>query len=127
MSVTYSQNAIDARLQGVADTIDSAGNGFFVLTAGGTSVSSIQLSIPCGTVSGGVLTFVGTLVDPAAANTGTVDSAMVTDANGNAVVTGLTVGIPLSGREVIINNGLNSTVISAGTTVQLISAQIVGS
>jgi hypothetical protein len=127
MAVTYSQAAINARLQAVVNTIDAAGNGFFVLKAGGNSVSTIQLAVPCGTVSGGVLTFSGTLLDPFALQTGTVDSAMVTDANGSAVVTGLTVGIPLSGMEVIINNNQNSTVITIGQTVQLVSAQIVGS
>jgi hypothetical protein len=127
MAVTYSTAAINARLQGVIDTIDASGNGFFLLKAGSTTVSTIQLSNPCGTVSGGVLTFSGTLLDDSADATGTVDSASITDASGNVVVSGLTVGIPLTGAEVIISNGLNSLLITAGDVVALLSAEITGS
>lgn len=128
MSVTYSLIAINDRLLGVVDAIDGGGgNGNFKLLAGSTTISTISLSRPCGTVSGGVLTFTGTLLDPSADNTGDVDGAMIEDSTGALIISGLTVGIPLSGYEVIISNGLNSTLITAGQTVQLLSAQITGS
>ena len=115
-------------MQGVADTIDSGGQGYLILYAGTTVVSTIQLASPCGTVGGGVLTFGGQLLDPAAANSGTVDQGAVTDGAGNMVITGLTVGIPGStGVDIVISNGLNSTYITAGQTVELLSAQITGS
>ena len=71
--------------------------------------------------------FIGTLEDPSAAGTGSVTTAQVTDAIGNVLIYGFTVGIPLSGADIIISNGLNSTFITATQTVQLLSAQIVGS
>lgn len=129
MSVTYSQAAVNARLSGVVSTIDGGGsNGVLrVRTAGGTTLSSIALSRPCGTVSGGILTFTGTLLDPLAAATGLADNARVEDSTGSVVISGLTVGIPLSGADVIMSNGLNSTLISSGQAVALLSAQITGS
>jgi hypothetical protein len=127
VTVTYSLPAINARLQAVANTIDATGNGFILIRSGGTTLSTIQLARPCGIVNGGVLTFSGTLLDPAAANTGTADNVSITDASGAVVVSGLTVGIPLSGRDVLITNGLNSTLITAGQVVAALSAQITGS
>ena len=127
MAVTYSTAAITARMQGVADTIDVAGNGNMLLRIGTTTLSTIQLANPCGTANGGVLTFSGTLLDPAAVATGLADNVIIQDANGNTVVSGLTVGIPGNTADVLITNGLNSTLITAGQTVQCLSAQITGS
>jgi hypothetical protein len=128
MSVVYSQAAINARLQGVATAIDAAGpNGSLKLLAGATVVSAIALAFPCGIASGGVLTFSGTLIDLAADNTGFVDAGAIYDASGNLMVSGLTAGIPLSGADILINNGLNSTLITSGQVVQVISATITGS
>lgn len=127
MSVVYSQLAIDDRLDGVVTAIDTGGNGSLNLYAGSTLVSTISLANPCGTVDGGVLTFSGTLLDPAAAGTGLIDSGTISNGAGSVVVSGLTAGIPLSGADIIINNGLNSTLVTAGQVVQLLSAQIIGS
>lgn len=127
MSVNYSLTAINARLQAVANTISASGNGSLKLLASGTTISTISLANPCGTVNAGVLTFAGTLLDPAATNTGTVDSAEIDDGLGNRVITNLSVGIPLSGLDIVLTNGLNSTLITAGQTVQVLSAQITGS
>lgn len=125
--VNYSLPAINDRLQGVVTAIDDAGNGYLRLLAGGTIVSSIQLANPCGTVNGGVLTFDGTLLDPAAANTGLLDSARIEDGGGTTMISGLTVGIPLSGADILVTNGLNTTLVTAGQTVAVLSAQIQGS
>ena len=127
MSIKYSTVAINYRLQGVVTATGIGGNGNLVLTANGMTVSTISLANPCGTVDGGVLTFIGTLVDPAAANTGIVDAGAIYNGAGNLVASGLSVGIPLSGYDIIISNGLNSTLITAGQTVQVLSAQITGS
>ncbi len=128
MAVVYSQTAIDYRLEGVINAIDSgASNGSFIIREGTTNLSTISLARPCGTVDGGVLTFVGTLIDPAATATGTADNVIIQNSDGITMVSQLTVGIPLSGRDVIISNGLNSTLITAGQVVQLLSAQITGS
>lgn len=128
MSVDYSVPAINARLEGVVDFIDSGvTNGSFVIREGTTVLSTISLARPCGTVGGGVLTFDGTLLDPAAANTGNADNVAIYNGDGNLAIENLTVGIPLSGADVIMSNGLNSTLITAGQTVQLLSGQIIGS
>lgn len=128
MSVDYSPAAIDDRLLGVVAAIDAGGtNGSFQLLAGATVISTISLAVPCGTVSGGVLTFSGTLLDPSAANTGNVNAGVIRDSNGVTVISGLTAGAPLSGSDIIISNGLNSTLITAGQVVSLLSAQITGS
>jgi hypothetical protein len=129
-SVDYQLDAINARLQGTANTIDGGGgNGLLFLLAGPTVVSTISLARPCGTVNGGVLTFSGTLLDPAAAATGAVDGAMIEDSTGATVITGLTVGVPGQDGppDIIISNGLNSTLIATGQTVQVLSAKITGS
>lgn len=123
---TYSTDCINNRLQAVVDTIDAGpSNGFMVLQQSTTTIVSIQLAKPCGTVSGGVLTFVGTLLDTAIAS-GAPDNVIITDSAGAEVVSDLTVGIPFSGAQVIITNGLNSTQINSGQSVQVLSAQIEG-
>lgn len=128
MAVNYSTTAINYRLNGVIDAVDGGGgNGSLIVRVGTTVLSTISLARPCGTVNGGVLTFVGTLLDPSAAATGTADNVIIQDSTGVLMVSGLTVGIPLASADVIISNGLNSTVITAGQTVQLLSAQITGS
>jgi hypothetical protein len=128
MAVVYSPTAINFRLEGVADAVDAAGpSGSLRLLAGATVVSTISLSFPCGSASGGVLTFTGTLVDPSAANTGVVDAGAIYNAAGSVIVSGLTAGIPLSGADILINNGLNSTLINSGQVVQVLSATITGS
>jgi len=127
MSVDYSIDCINARLQAVVETIDGGGGaGFMVLRAGATVLVAIQLATPCGTVSAGVLTFTGTLLDPAI-GTGLADNCIFQDSNNTDVITGLTVGIPLSGSDVIISNGLNNTLITTNDTVEVTSATITGS
>lgn len=126
MSVNYSTTAINYRLAGVVSAIDANGSGFLILNAGGTAICSIQLAVPCGTVSGGVLTFSGTLSGTSGA-AGSVDNATITDALGNLMISGLTAGIPGASADIIISNGLNSTYINTAQTVQLLSATITGS
>ena len=128
MTVVYSSTAIDDRLDGVVTAIDSGGGpGSLKLYAGVSVISTIALAFPCGTVSGGILTFSGTLLDPSAAATGSVNAAAIANSNGDTIVSGLSVGIPLSGADIVINNGLNTTLINAGQVVSVLSAQIIGS
>lgn len=125
MSVIYSLACINARLNAVVSTIGNGGS--LVLFAQSTTISTIVLAFPCGIVNGGVLTFTGTLLDPSASGTGTVTGAVVKDGLGNTVVSGLTAGIPGTGADIIISNGLNSTFITTTQSVQLLSATITGS
>lgn len=126
--IVYSGIAINDRLLGVITAIDGgSAPGNLILTSSGTTISTIQLNKPCGTVNGGVLTFNGQLLDPAAASTGNVNGAVIKNGDGTTMISGLSVGIPTGTYDIIISNGLNSTVITAGQTVQLLSAQITGS
>ena len=125
MAVIYSQAVINARLNGVVTELGASA--LLVLRAGGTAISTIGLANPVGTVSGGVLTFTGALLDPSAAATGVVTNAVILDSTGATAISGLTVGIPGGTYDVIISNGLNSTLITTGQSVALLSAQIQGS
>lgn len=125
MSVIYSTDVIDARLNGVVTALGASAT--LVLYQGSTVLVSIALTNPAGTVSGGILTFTPPASPTAAAATGTVDSCAFLDSSSNVAISGLTVGIPLSSAEVIIANGFNSLVISAGQFVSLVAAQITGS
>ena len=130
MSVVYSLAAINARLNGVLSVIDGGGgNGNLYLTVGGTIVSTIPLSLPSGTVAGGILTFnTGATLDPSCAGTGFVDGAVVKDFSGATQISGLTVGTPgATNVDIILANGLNTTYISAGQTIAVLSATITGS
>jgi len=125
MSLTYSQTVIDARLNGVVTALGASAS--LLLKDGSTTVSTIALASPVGTVNGGILTFSGTLLDDSADATGTVDSAVILDSTGATAISGLTVGIPGGPQDIIISNGLNSKLITAGQVVALLSAQITGS
>lgn len=127
MAVVYSIPCINNRLLGVVTTIDAgAGNGLLVLLANSTVICTITLQKPSGTANGGVLTFTGPLTGTAAA-AGSVTTAVFQDSTGAMVASGLTAGIPLSGADIIISNGINSTFINTGQSVQILSAQITGS
>jgi hypothetical protein len=124
MAVNYSTAAKNARLEGVINTID-AGSGPGVLQIGTAAMAvvlaEITLADPCGTASGGVLTFSGfPRSDTTANNTGVAAAARFRDSNGNDVITGLTVGTPGSGADLI----LDTTNIDAGEIVTLNSATI---
>jgi hypothetical protein len=125
MGIVYSQTAINAKLSEVVTVIGSGGK--LQLLAGGTPVSTVTLATPAGTVSGGILTFTGPQTDPSAAGTGTVTTAQITDSLGTLLISGLTVGIPLSGADIIIVNGLNSTFVNVGQKVTFTGGSIVGS
>lgn len=128
MAIIYNTGVINFRLQGVVSAID-AGPGFGILSLldGGLVLAHISLSKPCGNVAGGVLTFVVPVNELSADATGNANAAMITDSTGTNTITGLTVGIPLSGANVIIANGFNTTHITIGQVVTLISGQIIGS
>jgi hypothetical protein len=51
----------------------------------------------------------------------------MTDATGLEMITGLSVGIPLSGANIIVSNGLNTLQVNLGQTLTMLSGQIIGS
>lgn len=123
MAVTYNSTVKDNRMTQVLNAIDGgAGPGTLEIgTAGfGSVLAILTLADPCGTVSGGVLTFDTTpAIEDAAANAaGTAAEARIKDSTGTIVVSGLTVGT--SGA----NINLNKTNIAVDDVVQITSATI---
>jgi hypothetical protein len=124
MSVDYSQAAITARLQGVINAVGASG--LLKLNHGASPLSTIVLATPCGFTAGGVLTFTGGSMDSAAAGTGNCDNAVITNALGNPMISNMTVGIPGTGANVIIVNGVNTPHITLGQAVQFVAGTIIG-
>jgi hypothetical protein len=115
---------INSRLAVVVSAIGAAGNGFLRITDTSSNVvASFQLSSPCGTITGGVLTLNGlTLIDPAAVG-GVAALARFEDASGTVVMSGLTCGGgPQSGTDIV----LSALTIPAGAAVGLTAATITG-
>jgi hypothetical protein len=77
-------------------------------------------------VAGGVLTFTVPRTT-VATGTGIATAAIITDFTGALMISDLTVGIPLSGANLIVSNGVNTLQFNAGQVVVLVSGQIIGS
>lgn len=99
-----------------ADATALAGGSLQLLASGGGVLGSVTLNTPAGTATGAVLTFAG-FPKSTSGTAGTVASARLRTAAGADYKTGLTVGIPGSGAQVIVDNGLGTLVIGAGQTV----------
>jgi hypothetical protein len=121
MAVTYSATVKNNRLTQVVNAIDGgAGAGTLEIGTSGMSavLAVLTLSDPCGSVSGGVLTFDTITADSEADSTGTAAEARIKDSDGNIIVSGLTVST--SGANVNLDN----TSINEGQQVSLTSAAI---
>jgi hypothetical protein len=122
MAVTYSTATKQARLEAVITKID-AGSGAGKLkigTAGmASTLATLTLADPCGSASGGTLTFdFDPDISATAANSGTAAAAIITDSDDTTVISGLTVGT--SGTDIV----LDSVSITAGQTVTISTATI---
>jgi len=126
MAVTYSTAVKNTRLDAVTAAID-AGSGspsagsLQIGTAGmATVLAVIDFNSPTAApaAAGGVLTFSMPQSDTAANATGTAAEAIIVDADGTSIVTGLTVGV--SASDII----LDSVSLTAGQTVTINSATI---
>lgn len=117
MGVIYAAALRTTRMQDVVDAID-AGSGPGTLEIGttgmGTTLVTLTLADPCGTVSGDVLTFdFNPDISSTASNTDTAAAARIKDSDGNIIVSGLTVGLSAS------NIILDDVSITSGQTVTL--------
>jgi len=122
MSITYPSTIIDGRLLVVVNAIGAAGK-IQLGTAGmALVVSTVILPNPCGTISGGVLTFSAPQVDPTAAFSGFVTAARVTNSAGSPVINGLTVTSTSGTGDILIN--LQN--VTAGSIVTFVSGTITG-
>lgn len=126
MGVIYPVLVINGRLQVVEAAID-AGSGagsLKLLDSGGNTLSTLALADPAGTVAGGVLTFQGmSLVDPAAAASGTATTARIEDSTGATVISGLTVGPPTASTDIVLSP---TNIIVAGQTIAITAGTITG-
>jgi hypothetical protein len=121
MSVSYPTSLKNTRMTAVRDAIDagaSAGKLEIGTTAMGTTLVTIPLADPSGSIASGVLTLSGTPLSANAAATGTAAAARVRDSNNADVVTGLTVGT--SGTDIIVD----STSVTSGQQVTITSGTI---
>lgn len=122
MSVTYTTAAKNARLQAVANLIDGAATAgkLKIGTAGmGSTLATIVLADPCGSVAAGVLTLdFDPDISDAADATGTAAAAIITDGDDVTVISGLTVGT--SGTDIVLDN----TSITIGQTVTITAGTI---
>lgn len=120
MSVVYNTPLKNTRLTDVVNAIDTGGAGYIEIgTAGMASVLvTLPFQNPCGSVSGGVLSFLGTPFTADAANSGIAAAAAVYDGAGLLIISGLTVGT--SGSDI----NLSSTSIVASQPVTLTAATI---
>lgn len=128
MTIGLSSTLRDNRLTVIKDAVD-AGSGAGTLKfytaprpstggAGGdvTLLGTLTLNDPCGTVSAGVLTFDvdPTIVDSSADDTGTAVWARLADSDGTFVAD-LSVGVAMSGADIILNT--TSIVITGSITM----------
>ena len=91
-----------------------------LLDAGGVVLASYTLDTPSSTASAAVQTLAG-FPKSATAVAGTVASARVRTSASADWKTGIATGLPGSGAQVIVTNGLNTLVLTSG---QVVTAQI---
>lgn len=121
MAVTYSTATKTARMNAVIGEIDGGtGAGKLkIRDSGNVVLVTLTLTDPCGTASGGVLTFdFDPDISATASATGTANNAIITDSADVTVISGLTVGT--SGSDI----NLDSTSITSGQTVTITTATI---
>ncbi len=128
MSVNYSLAAINARLGGVVTAIDSGGGHgrLNIYSSAALLLIAVPLATPSGGVAGGILTLAGTPINTTSLAAGTADRATITNSAGVLMVSGLTVGLPLSGANLTIDTGRPNLAIGGGEPVTLVSGQIIG-
>jgi hypothetical protein len=102
-----------ARMQAVVTYLNS---GFLDLMAGASIAVSVPLDATSGTVSNDTLTFSSFPKSVTSAGAYTITSAQLRPVSGS-VITGLTVGLPGSGAQVIIDNGVASLALVATQVV----------
>lgn len=81
-------------------------------------LASFTLDTPAGTSVAAVTTLSG-FPKTTTATAGTVASARLRTSAAATYKTGITVGIPASGAQVIVDNGAGTLVLTAGQTVQI--------
>lgn len=121
MAVNYSGTTKNARLSAVVAKIDqnSANGNIYIRDASNVILANVNLAFPSATVAANTITFSGfPRSDTAADATGTATNATITSANGDVIISGLTVGQGTG------DVNLDSTSITLGQTLTLNSVTI---
>ena len=122
MAVTYSTACKQARLEAVIAQIDAgAGAGKLkIRDSGNVVLATLTLADPCGSASGGTLTFDfdPDISDASADASGTAANAIITDSADTTIISGLTVGAGSGDIQ------LDSVSITAGQTVTITTGTI---
>lgn len=122
MSITYSDLAKAARMQGLVSAIGAAGVLEILASDATTVLATVPLANPAGTVSAGVLTFTMPRSDASIDATGTAAYARIrTAAGGNDIITGLTVTDAVDGSGDVI---VSTTSFVAGQVFTLATGSI---
>lgn len=125
MALRYRATLRTTRMQAVLDAIDNstAGSYLEICTASyASTLATIPLADPAGTVSGDVLTFTTSVSDTSADATGTAAIARIKNGDGDTVVDELTVSYTGQSAHIILAQA-NASIV-AGQTVTLTSATI---
>lgn len=109
-----------AALAAFATASNTALNGGTLELLDGSSavLASVTLNTPAGTSVGAVTTLSG-FPKTTTASAGTVASARLRTSGAANYKIGITVGIPASGAQVIVDNGAGTLVLTGGQTVQI--------
>lgn len=118
MSVVYSLTAKNARMQVIANLMNTFVIGTSTLSGSNGILAQTALAAPPATVTGGVLTILNVPITTAGLGTGIAALAEIRDSSGNTVASGLAVAT--TGADVIISNPN----IALGQTVTLNSGTI---
>lgn len=115
--MTYSTAHKSARMTTTRDRLNAGA--LQVVDAGGSVLVTVPLDNPAGSVSGATLTLAGFPKTVTAGAGGTAASARLQNSSSVDEKTGLTVGVPGSNAQVIIDNGAGTLAISLNASVTI--------
>lgn len=108
-----------------ADAAQLAGGSIQLLDSGGAVLATVAFNAgSAGTVAGAVMTAAGMPKTVTASASGAVAGARMRTSAAVDYQTGLTVGIPGSGAQVIVDNGAGTLALAAGDQVTVLSATL---
>lgn len=116
----YSTDTKNARMLATRDKYN--GGSLRVVDASSTPLAAVTLDATSGAVVADVLALSGFPKVATASSSGTAASCDVLTSSGATAASGLTVGVPGSGAEVIIDNGVGSLTITIGSSVTFLAS-----
>lgn len=105
-----------------ADGTGLAGGFMDLLDSGGAAIATVSLNTPASTSLAAVTTFSGFPKSTTALTTATIASARLRTSVGTNYKTGIPVGIPGSGAQVIVDNGAGTLAVTTGQSVTILAS-----